>query len=83
MVCEENETDVTIGIPAVMLPQDAGDSLEKDLKNNISGVYLISTNLVISNSLVFFFPFNSILIDFSVNLLLFQYLCNFIPHSDQ
>lgn len=36
MVCEENETDVTIGIPAVMLPQDAGDSLEKDLKNNIS-----------------------------------------------
>ncbi|CAK9328843.1 unnamed protein product [Citrullus colocynthis] len=36
MVCEENETDVTIGIPAVMLPQDAGDSVEKDLKNNIS-----------------------------------------------
>ncbi|KAL0538121.1 hypothetical protein IC582_027120 [Cucumis melo] len=36
MVCEENETDVTIGIPAVMLPQDAGESLQKDLKSNIS-----------------------------------------------
>ncbi|XP_022157688.1 signal peptide peptidase-like 4 [Momordica charantia] len=36
MVCEENETDVTIGIPAVMLPHDAGDSLEKDLKDNMS-----------------------------------------------
>ncbi|XP_022999873.1 signal peptide peptidase-like 4 [Cucurbita pepo subsp. pepo] len=36
MVCEENETDVTIGIPAVMLPQDAGDSIERNLKNHIS-----------------------------------------------
>ncbi|XP_023547965.1 signal peptide peptidase-like 4 isoform X1 [Cucurbita pepo subsp. pepo] len=36
MVCEKNETDVIIGIPAVMLPQDAGDSLEKDLKENMS-----------------------------------------------
>ena len=45
MVCEENETDVTIGIPAVMLPQDAGDSIERNLKNHISGVYLISSIL--------------------------------------
>lgn len=42
MVCEENETDVTIGIPAVMLPQDAGDSLEKDLNNNMSGMYVFN-----------------------------------------
>ncbi|KAK7389940.1 hypothetical protein VNO78_25237 [Psophocarpus tetragonolobus] len=34
MVCEENETDVDIGIPAVMLPQDAGLNLEKHIKNN-------------------------------------------------
>ncbi|KAF7826062.1 signal peptide peptidase-like 4 [Senna tora] len=34
MVCEENETDVDIGIPAVMLPQDAGTNLEKHLENN-------------------------------------------------
>ncbi|XP_052211297.1 signal peptide peptidase-like 4 isoform X2 [Diospyros lotus] len=34
MVCEETETDVTIGIPAVMLPQDAGRSLEDIMKNN-------------------------------------------------
>ncbi|PON92094.1 Peptidase A22B, signal peptide peptidase [Trema orientale] len=34
MVCEENETDVSIGIPTVMLPQDAGTILETNLKNN-------------------------------------------------
>lgn len=83
MVCEENETDVTIGIPAVMLPQDAGESLQKDLKSNISGVHLILTNLVVSNSFVFYSPLYSILINFSANLLVFQYLCNFIPRFDQ
>ncbi|CAL5400995.1 unnamed protein product [Camellia sinensis] len=36
MVCEVNETDVEIGIPAVMLPQDAGTSLEKSIMNNLS-----------------------------------------------
>ncbi|KAK3004756.1 hypothetical protein RJ639_018401 [Escallonia herrerae] len=34
MVCEANETDIDIDIPAVMLPQDAGTSLEETLKNN-------------------------------------------------
>ncbi|KAF1869457.1 hypothetical protein Lal_00022863 [Lupinus albus] len=34
MVCEDNETDVNIGIPAVMLPQDAGINLEKHIRNN-------------------------------------------------
>ncbi|KAF2315299.1 hypothetical protein GH714_038757 [Hevea brasiliensis] len=34
MVCEANETDVRIGIPAVMLPQDAGASLENYIKNS-------------------------------------------------
>ncbi|KAI5647256.1 hypothetical protein M9H77_33261 [Catharanthus roseus] len=34
MVCEPNETDVSIGIPSVMLPQDAGDTFEKYMKNN-------------------------------------------------
>ncbi|XP_031275778.1 signal peptide peptidase-like 4 [Pistacia vera] len=34
MVCEANETDVDIQIPAVMLPQDAGASLENHIKNN-------------------------------------------------
>ncbi|OIW21426.1 hypothetical protein TanjilG_03460 [Lupinus angustifolius] len=33
MVCEDNETDVNIGIPAVMLPQDAGINLEKHIRN--------------------------------------------------
>lgn len=37
MVCEANETSVNIGIPAVMLPQDAGESLEKNLKKNLNG----------------------------------------------
>ncbi|KAJ8432435.1 hypothetical protein Cgig2_027732 [Carnegiea gigantea] len=33
MVCEPDETDLDIRIPAVMLPQDAGTSLEKMLLN--------------------------------------------------
>lgn len=33
MVCEPDETDIDIRIPAVMLPQDAGTSLEKMLLN--------------------------------------------------
>ncbi|XP_030457262.1 signal peptide peptidase-like 4 [Syzygium oleosum] len=38
MVCEANQTDVKIGIPAVMLPQDAGASLEKliNMNTNVS-----------------------------------------------
>ncbi|KAG2725267.1 hypothetical protein I3843_01G058200 [Carya illinoinensis] len=34
MVCATNETDVSIGIPVVMLPHDAGLKLEKYLQNN-------------------------------------------------
>ncbi|CAN6711000.1 unnamed protein product [Malus baccata var. baccata] len=34
MVCEKDEPDVEIGIPAVMLPQDVGAIFETDLKNN-------------------------------------------------
>ncbi|XP_014497707.1 signal peptide peptidase-like 4 [Vigna radiata var. radiata] len=34
MVCEANETDVDIGIPTVMLPQDAGENLENHILNN-------------------------------------------------
>ncbi|KAG5008286.1 hypothetical protein JHK82_026215 [Glycine max] len=34
MVCEANETDVDIGIPAVMLPQDAGENLKNHILNN-------------------------------------------------
>ncbi|GMJ00323.1 SIGNAL PEPTIDE PEPTIDASE-LIKE 2 [Hibiscus trionum] len=36
MVCEPDETDLDIHIPAVMLPQDAGTSLEKMLTSNSS-----------------------------------------------
>ncbi|RRT73870.1 hypothetical protein B296_00032921 [Ensete ventricosum] len=42
MVCERNETDLNIKIPAVMLPQDAGASLESSLKHGLSG----STNML-------------------------------------
>lgn len=34
MVCEANETDVRIGIPSVMLPQDAGETFENFIRNN-------------------------------------------------
>ncbi|XP_042450547.1 signal peptide peptidase-like 4 isoform X2 [Zingiber officinale] len=33
MVCDKSETDLNIGIPAVMLPQDAGASLETSLQH--------------------------------------------------
>ncbi|KAK9103654.1 hypothetical protein Sjap_020908 [Stephania japonica] len=36
MVCDPNETNINIRIPAVMLPQDAGDILEKYLRKNAS-----------------------------------------------
>ena len=39
MVCEPDETDLDIKIPAVMLPQDAGASLEKMLRNSSSGEF--------------------------------------------
>ncbi|OAY56509.2 signal peptide peptidase-like 2 [Manihot esculenta] len=45
MVCEPDETDLDIKIPAVMLPQDAGASLEKMLLNSSSvSVQLYSPN---------------------------------------
>ncbi|KAK4397210.1 Signal peptide peptidase-like 4 [Sesamum angolense] len=34
MVCEANETDVDIGIPVVMLPQDAGAVLKQSMRNS-------------------------------------------------
>ncbi|KAG6434327.1 hypothetical protein SASPL_105952 [Salvia splendens] len=34
MVCEANETDVRVGIPVVMLPQDAGQSLKESMTNS-------------------------------------------------
>lgn len=37
MVCEPDETDLDIQIPAVMLPQDAGVTLQKLLSNGSSG----------------------------------------------
>ncbi|KAI9182021.1 hypothetical protein LWI28_021184 [Acer negundo] len=36
MVCEANQTDVDIRIPALMLPQDAGATLENFIKNSSS-----------------------------------------------
>ncbi|KAF8365117.1 hypothetical protein HHK36_032860 [Tetracentron sinense] len=36
MVCEADETNLDIRIPVVMLPKDAGATLEKSLKNNSS-----------------------------------------------
>lgn len=37
MVCDPNETDLHIGIPAVMLPKDAGASLEGSLRSGVPG----------------------------------------------
>lgn len=40
MVCDPEETDLDIHIPAVMLPQDAGATLDKMLLNRSSGKFL-------------------------------------------
>jgi len=37
MVCDPDETDLSIHIPAVMLPRDAGTKLENMLKSTSSG----------------------------------------------
>ncbi|KAL6578793.1 Signal peptide peptidase-like 2 [Orobanche minor] len=39
MVCDPNETDLDIHIPAIMVPQDAGATLEKMLSNGSSVFY--------------------------------------------
>ncbi|ONK55523.1 uncharacterized protein A4U43_UnF2250 [Asparagus officinalis] len=36
MVCDSNDTDVDIGIPAVMLPEDAGESLKRNIRQRDS-----------------------------------------------
>lgn len=41
MVCERNETDLDIGIPAVLLPKDAGSSLQSLLSSG-EGKFLSS-----------------------------------------
>lgn len=45
MVCEPDETDLDIHIPAVMLPQDAGTRLEKMLMSTSSGEVLFHFHL--------------------------------------
>jgi hypothetical protein len=42
MVCERNETDLDIGIPAVLLPKDAGTKLQSLLSNG-EGIFLMSS----------------------------------------
>lgn len=40
MVCEKNETDLDINIPAVLLPKDAGSALHTLLTNGNTGKML-------------------------------------------
>lgn len=47
MVCDRNETDLNISIPAVMLPQDAGASLETSLQHGSSGSFPLQYKLKI------------------------------------
>lgn len=41
MVCEDDEPDVEIGIPAVMLPNKIGEILENGLTNNSIGMLFL------------------------------------------
>jgi signal peptide peptidase-like 2B len=47
MVCDKNETDLNINIAAVMLPKDAGVSLEELLKDGHSGYIHIPLSLTL------------------------------------
>lgn len=49
MVCEPDETALDIHIPAVMLPQDAGATLEKMLMNNSLGMLPYTQRQLISH----------------------------------
>lgn len=58
MVCEVNETDVDIRIPAVMIPQDAGASLVQSIKNNSHGkitLHGLTLSKMKNNSIFLFF----------------------------
>ncbi|KAL4314395.1 hypothetical protein AHAS_Ahas15G0080800 [Arachis hypogaea] len=35
MIREENETDIDIGIPTVMLPEDAGENIKSHIQNKL------------------------------------------------
>ncbi|KAM5555352.1 hypothetical protein ABKV19_023317 [Rosa sericea] len=47
MVCEDDEPDVEIGIPAVMLPNKIGEILENGLTNNSIGKYFYGLWLLV------------------------------------
>lgn len=47
MVCDPGESDVDIGIPAVMLPLDAGTSLIEFLRNSSAGMLIIFPFLLV------------------------------------
>lgn len=55
MVCEPDETDLDIKIPAVMLPQHAGATLDKLLTNGSSGNILCWENLLFNNASIYSF----------------------------
>jgi len=51
MVCDTNETDLNINIPAVMLPQDAGASLESNLKNGDAGEFFVYASYLVNRDI--------------------------------
>lgn len=65
MVCDPDETDLDIHIPAVMLPQDAGTSLEKMLISNSSGkLFLLSAFIENTNFTVNWLSFHKLIFIF-------------------
>ena len=47
MVCETNETNLDISIPAVLLPKDAGSSLERSLSSGEGKLFVFSSMLCV------------------------------------
>lgn len=91
MVCEANETDLDIQIPAVMLPQDAGANLENHIKNNSLGMLplilyfsLLSCNLLLIDSFRIIPGLLSIIfIKCVLTVCMFQCLCSCTPQTVQ
>lgn len=47
MVCETNETNLDIGIHAVLLPKDAGSSLQRSLSSGEGKLFVFSSMLCV------------------------------------
>ena len=78
MVCEKGEDVLDINIPVVMLPLDAGSSLQKFVDANDTGKFFQLRLLSLYHILSLFVTFSSVLMTVFVQL-----LCSYIRRNVQ